>query len=250
MPSPKHKCATPGCNIMLARKEAIHCRKHVDHTPEWVEKVAAKTRGQKRTLEQRAKISAACSGPGELNRVCPVCNKSFSVDKPSQKNRSCSRACGYKQRRGDGAKNWNPEMPIIICKVCGKKFRANTTTQKRFFCSYTCRNIWMLTHQKNTNTNIEQTMQNALDAHGIKYLKQQNLCNTTIADFYIPSTNAAIYCDGDYWHSLPGKKEHDAKKTQILIEHGFIVQRFLGSKILSNIESCIHEIKHPYISHT
>ena len=244
MPSPRHPCATVGCKTMLARKEAVHCKKHVVHTPEWVENVAKKIRGQKRTPEQREKIRIARTGNGDINRTCPVCNKQFKVSKPSSKTRFCSRTCGYKQRRGASAKNWNPDIPIYTCRVCGNEFRGNAVTVKRFCCSYTCNNIWKLTHQRNKGTNIENIMKDALESHGINYLEQQNLCNTTVVDFFIPTLNTAIFCDGDYWHSLPGKKEHDMKKTKVLIEKGYRVKRFLGSQILRDVEECIKEIKH------
>jgi endogenous inhibitor of DNA gyrase (YacG/DUF329 family) len=177
---------------MVARKEAVHCRNHVTHTPEWIEKIASKNRGRTLSLDVRRKISSARTGKGDIIRTCPLCNKTFSVLKPSSKVRFCSRQCGYIQRRGDKAPVWRKDMPIVSCRVCGKSVRSPAITVKRYTCSYTCKAIWQLTHQKNTGTDIEVLMEKALKFFGYQYKPQYNLCNVTVADFYLSSAMVII----------------------------------------------------------
>lgn len=135
-------------------------------------------------------------------------------------------------------------MPHYTCRVCGKEIRSHARKAVRMTCSYTCKAIWQLTHQTNKGTNIERITQAAISARGWEYQEQAPLCNATVADFLLPQTNTVIFCDGDYWHSLPGKAEHDAKCTAILEASGYTVYRFLGSAILADIDACLDQVKH------
>lgn len=246
MPHKPHKCAFDGCTNMVARKEALHCRKHAIKTPEHVAKIAAANRGKKLSEETRRKISIARSTDRPMNRVCEHCKRPFTVEKPSQKHRFCSRSCGYAHRRGENAKGWRSDMPHTTCRVCGKEFRlpAKTTQGKRFCCSYTCKNVWQKTHQPNKATNIERIMEAAIKARGWRYVSQYGLCNIAVADFYLLDTCTAIFCDGDYWHSLPGKAERDQRQTEVLQTNGYTVFRFLGSAIMADVDACLDAIEH------
>jgi len=244
MPSPKHKCASPECDQLIT-KCATHCKKHRVVTPEHQAKICESLRGRKLSHETRQKISVARTGEGTTERTCEHCGKQFSTTKPSSKIRFCSRSCGYAQRKGDNAQNWIDDMPHYTCRVCGKEVRSHSKNVIRHTCSFTCKAIWQLTHQKNKSTNIERVTESALIDRGWKYISQFAMCNIAVVDFFLPEANTAIFCDGDYWHSLPGKPEHDAKQTSILESNGYKVFRFLGSQILSDINSCLNQIKHP-----
>lgn len=244
MPHKPHPCAFPGCDKLVARKEAIHCRKHAIKTPEHIAKIAAANRGKKLTTETRRRISMSRTGPGETNRTCEHCGGIFTVEKPSRPRRFCSRACGYANRQGDRAPNWRDDMPILNCRLCGRQFRVSAIGVRRFTCSARCKAIWQKKHQPTKQTNIEQIMEAALIDRGWHYVPQHPLCGVTIADFYLPEMNTAIFCDGDYWHSLPGKPERDQRQTKILEENGYIVHRFSGTAILADIDQCLSAIKH------
>ena len=82
-----------------------------------------------------------------MEKLCPVCNKSFRV-KPSQYNKrsTCSRECMaklYKQRlRGEANPHWRGGDIDKICKYCGKGYsvpRRDEATSK--YCSYLCRDL-------------------------------------------------------------------------------------------------------------
>jgi very-short-patch-repair endonuclease len=231
----------------MVNKKALHCRRHAIKTPEHIAKIAAVNRGRKRTPEQRQRLSAAKRGAGSLDRTCEYCGQQFTVQKPSAKQRFCSKACGYANRKGSNATNWLEDMPHMTCRVCGKNFRlpSKTIKGKRYTCSYTCKNVWQKTHQKNKATNIEQVTEKALKERGWCYESQVGLCNIVVVDFYLPNSKIAIFCDGDYWHSLPGKAKRDQRQTEILNQSGYTVYRFLGSEILADIDRCLAQIKHP-----
>lgn len=252
MPPKPHPCAHPGCTAMLPRKESIHCHKHHIKTPEHVAKITAANRGRKISTETRRKISIARSGPGSMLRACEYCKKPFRATKPSSKVRFCSRTCGYANRQSERAVNWRSDMPTTTCRICGKVFRlpAATINGKRFACSYTCKNVWQKTHQPNKATNIERIMEAAIKARGWRYAPQYGLCHVAVADFYLLDTCTAIFCDGDYWHGLPGKAERDQRQTAILTDAGYTVHRFSGSAIVADVDACLATIKHSSLAYT
>lgn len=250
MPSPPHLCAHPNCQTMVKRKEAKHCRSHRIFSPEYRKNLSKALKGRQISVAHRKKISEAKFGTGEnpkpLNRICEYCDKEFTVKKPSSKVRFCSRSCGYSNRQGPRAHNWQNDMPVIECRTCGTKFRLRSATMKdvRFTCSYTCKNVWQRKHQKTINTDIEQIVEKALKKRGWPYRRQVGLCNITTVDFYLPHINAVIYCDGDYWHSKPEKKVRDKRQALVLQEAGYIVYRFWGSAIHADVDTCLSQIKH------
>ena len=246
MPSPKQLCGAAGCTALIT-KGALHCRRHTVKTPEHQAKIAAALRGRSPTPQQRLRMSLAKRGPGELERVCVECGARFSVAKPSRQQRFCSQACGYRHRRAEGAPNWRPDMPLKTCRVCGRSFRlaAATIGDRRFTCSHTCKNVWQKSHQPNRATDIERVVSGALDELGWSYVSQAALCAVAVADFYLPDLRAAVFCDGDYWHDLPGKRERDARQTAILRAAGYAVYRFKGSDILADVGACLAAIRHP-----
>lgn len=239
MPSPKHPCAFPGCTKMVARKEATNCRKHVPRTREWIEKQANSVRGRKRSEEVKAKLRAIHTGPGNINRTCEHCCEKFTTKKPSSKQRFCSSSCGYANRSGEKASNWNNNISIITCSICGEQFRPTNSTTSRYTCSDRCRGIRTKKNQKNKNTNIEVIMRNALICNNISFIEQYIVPKVGIPDFFIPKNNVIVFCDGDYWHSIPSRIEKDTKQTHTLEKMGYLVFRFLGSEIISNLDLCI-----------
>lgn len=242
MPSPPHPCAHPGCTTLVQRKHARHCKKHVPKTPEWNAKNAAAQKGRKLSPEVRQKLSVARGGKASYS--CESCGKMF-YSKPHRRaqgdGRFCSSSCSYADRVGSNHASWRADMPSATCRVCGKTFRLRAVTLKgkRLTCSYQCKNIWQKTHQKTKATDIERLMATALTARGWSYQFQVGLCNICTADFYVPHLNAVIFCDGDYWHSLPDHIERDQRQTAILTRAGYRVFRFKGSEIHADVNACL-----------
>lgn len=242
---------------MLSRKEAVHCRKHVVKTDEHLKKIRDALKGRIISEDHRKKISEKRRNMAKhprrpLTRVCEYCNQTFTVTKETSKTRFCSRECGYDQRRGERAKNWMPDRPTITCVICQTSIQLPSRSLKltRKTCSYTCKNILQRKNQRTKSTDIELAMQAALDRHGIEYVAQYGIARIATVDFYLPSINSIIFCDGDYWHSLPIHIERDIRQTKLLTELGYTVHRFLGSEILRNVDLCVQRVQEESSSNT
>lgn len=240
MPSPKHPCAHPGCGVLLSRKESVHCRNH-NQIPWTLERraiVRAANLGRTVSIETREKLrNSRISGPGE--KACEFCNKPFRVRKPSRGTRFCSRECGFKNRRGDRAPRFLPDMPMVACRQCGKSFRQTAKTQTRIFCSFSCKGIWQKARQPNKGTRIERVVRDSLLRRGLMFVEQAPLENVAVVDFFIPAFHVVLFCDGDYWHRLPGRPERDALQTRRLRSAGFTVFRFWEKEILRDVDACL-----------
>ena len=72
-----------------------------------------------------------------------------------------------------------------------------------------------------TNTSIELKVKQQLKEYGIEFLHPWNLEPYYQCDFYVPSLNLIIECDGDYWHSLEKKKIADKRKNAYAKNQGY-----------------------------
>lgn len=97
---------------------------------------------------------------------------------------------------------------------------------------------WNIQHpnRKYSNTGIELKMKELLNALEIHYIHQYPIKNTALVDFYIPSKNLIIECDGCYWHGCPGHfperhTDKDEIKTEKLESLGYKVIRFWEHEI-------------------
>lgn len=240
MPSKPHPCAHDGCDALVSPR-ATYCKRHRIITPEHRSKLSSSLKGRVFSDDHRQRLSQSSidrSPNPPVEASCARCGKAFKV-RASLKQRFCSRACGFAHKSGERSPMWNPDIPMVSCEICGKQFRKPATTVERYTCSRTCRNIRMLKRQKTNSTNIERIMEAALIRHGIAFESQVPLCAVTIADFYIPATKTAIFCDGDYWHSRPEHVARDGRQTATLEAAGYTVHRFLGSAIMSDVDSCL-----------
>lgn len=85
-------------------------------------------------------------------------------------------------------------------------------------------------------SSIELIMEGWLQESDIMF-EQQHRINFegktwTYVDFYIPKANVCLYCDGDYWHSLPEVQERDIEQNRVLASMGYSVVRMSESEIL------------------
>jgi very-short-patch-repair endonuclease len=90
-------------------------------------------------------------------------------------------------------------------------------------------------NQKGYMSSIERKVKDILDELNIEYEPQYPI-NGFFPDFAIPSKNIIIECDGDYWHNLPGAKEEDLVRQEILESLGWKFIRFTETEINKNIE--------------
>lgn len=79
-------------------------------------------------------------------------------------------------------------------------------------------------HRRRGRTSIERTTAELLSALGITFEPQYRI-GRFVVDFYVPTSNLVIECDGTYWHSRPGDAERDARRDAWLSQHGYRVCR-------------------------
>lgn len=84
--------------------------------------------------------------------------------------------------------------------------------------------------RKRGDTKIEICMEKYLNEIGIDNIKKHKIDNFEI-DFFIPSVNLTIECDGEYWHDYPNHTEKDIERDYYLMRKGLFGLRFWGKEI-------------------
>lgn len=142
----------------------------------------------------------------------------------------------------------NDRTADCTCVVCGKSFKALVGTVKYntpkhgHCCSSRCVGINAAKHTPRQRTSIERAIENALQRYAISYQTQVPLCGVTLADFYLPDHGIVIFCDGEYWHSLPKRQQGDKRQDQVLQANGFTVYRFTEHDIKQSPDACINRL--------
>jgi very-short-patch-repair endonuclease len=78
------------------------------------------------------------------------------------------------------------------------------------------------------DTKIEIKVREFLEELKIEYFQHKYISEITHSyqcDFFIPSMNLVIECDGNYWHKYPTGRDIDHIRTKELLEKGFKVLR-------------------------
>ncbi len=179
-------------------------------------------------------------------RICKKCGKVSKLQYIPHEDIWCLNCSNkYIIRGAAGLKGclspvWKGGKTKRICKNCKNIFfrylpKSPQDRNYGIFCSQVCRNIWNNKYiVKKKDTLIEQLIEKELRILNIRFDKQYPIKNITLADFYIPEQRIVIYCDGDYWHSLPNVKMRDSKTNKLLINSGFRVIRLKEKDIEQN----------------
>ena len=100
-----------------------------------------------------------------------------------------------------------------------------------------------MTPLREWETNIETLMRDGLETAGLEAVPQFP-AGSFIIDFAIlEPVRIAIECDGEAWHSSPAQRRRDGWKTHCLKRRGWIVVRFSGSEIESNVADCVARVQ-------
>jgi len=81
------------------------------------------------------------------------------------------------------------------------------------------------------DTSIERKFEIFLKEKSINYIHPFNLGNRFQCDFYLPSLNLIVECDGTYWHSRPDMKKRDKAKDAYAKKCGFNMLRLAEKQI-------------------
>jgi very-short-patch-repair endonuclease len=182
-----------------------------------------------------------------MTKNCQHCGIIFTFPPSHSYRKYCSVSCAHKyvalNMSGDKSPKWRRiEKNCIHCKTrfTAKGDRVDKGQGK--FCSLKCWGLWSWSNMPQRRTDIEIAMTAILKLIGIEYEKEKNLNDIAIVDFFIPSKNLAIQCDGEYWHTLKKKIEKDNWQDFELKKAGFKVIRFWGNQIKKYPDVCREKI--------
>lgn len=204
-----------------------------------------------RTDETRRKLSQSLKGRLAWNKkqpvvkVCETCGSRFEVQ-PHRKDRArfCSIACRHKHLKTITGQE-HPLFSSIkqTCEWCGESFFAKPAkieVGEGRFCSRNCVGAYVTALQGGRRSSLEVTVEKVLVALGMEFETQKQI-GPWVVDFYLPSKNLVIECDGAYWHSLPEVVERDERKNLYLQQHGYTVIRLLEEQIRENALGVVSE---------
>jgi len=149
------------------------------------------------------------------------------------------------RQKGNENPNWKGGKKIFYCMNCKKKIEDYDSQRKNKtqFCSNKCKGIYYTSYTQKSNMKIELLIGEELNKRKINNIPQKGLFDIAVADFFLPESNIAIFCDGDYWHRLPGRQENDKIRTRKLEYKGIKVFRFWEKDIINSPKLCMDEIK-------
>jgi very-short-patch-repair endonuclease len=94
----------------------------------------------------------------------------------------------------------------------------------------------------NGPTSLEAPVISFLKENNINFIFQYKVDDRWLCDFYVPSINLIIECDGEYWHNLDKVKIKDKVKNAYLKQKGYDLLRILEVDIKNdNYKSILKE---------
>lgn len=183
-------------------------------SPEAVEKGAAARRGRKALPQTRAALARAARGPRseETRRKMSQARKAMLSD---------------------------PDKMRALVENA-RAIMARLTPEKRKAISDKGRLANMEKMRLRTPTSIEMAVAKILSDFGVCY-EQQVIFQWYVADIYLPDYHTIIECDGDYWHSTPKAKSHDAKRDKWFAKHNIQTIRLKECDIRADVEKCVSQ---------
>ena len=184
-----------------------------------------------------------------ITNICERCGSNYRV-RPSvaRVQRYCSQQCSGASigatRTGKNNPRWKPKI-TIRCAYCDVPFEIYPSRLGR--SKYCCKEHRILGNlkrlSKNPRTNIEISMADALTEAKLEYTQQALMFNKFLVDFKLTDHPIVVQCDGLYWHDRPPTKKRDRGQDAYMAKAGYVVLRFSDAQILSNVASCISQIK-------
>jgi very-short-patch-repair endonuclease len=89
---------------------------------------------------------------------------------------------------------------------------------------------------------IEEMVYGELERRGVTFTKQAVIDGLYVADALLLGPRVVIECDGEYYHSLPGRREHDRQRQRYLESRGYKVFRFPEAAIRADVRGCVQRV--------
>ena len=97
--------------------------------------------------------------------------------------------------------------------------------------------------RKTTLTRPHRILIRIIDSLNITWIDEKRFGRYSI-DVFLPDYNAAIECDGIFYHSLPGVPEKDKRRDKELLEkYGVVTLRFTDEEINTNKKYVLKKLK-------
>ena len=93
--------------------------------------------------------------------------------------------------------------------------------------------------KKRGPSDIERLFMDGLDKRHVSYAFQFPIDSKYLCDFYLPSRNLLVECDGAHWHNTPQAIARDGTKDAYLINRGYSVLRFTENQIKADLDGCL-----------
>jgi len=177
------------------------------------------------SLAKRAKYcspdcwySAGINGKSKpkIECKCEVCSKVIALPPSRRAARFCSQPCMIVWRSQHVAQK-RRKRTERECEFCGMRFEVHTCAIKEGrgrFCSRTCLGSYTAAHQEKVSK-AETAFLDALERMGLVVFRNERV-GRWCPDGIVPLYKTVIEFDGEYWHSLPGIAEKDARKDREL----------------------------------
>jgi very-short-patch-repair endonuclease len=191
--------------------------------------------------------SVGCSSNAlqkRITKACEICGREMFLNLTQAKTK---KYCSFRCRNIAIARAKPITSVKVVCVVCGKEFLAYPCQIKkgRKFCSHHCL-MACLNQGSRKPTSIEIAIEDVLTKTTIPHQKQVRINHVGIADFVL-FEGLIVECDGDYWHSRPGKKNKDFNRDFVAFFQGFYTVRLPEHKIRKDPDRCINEALEKYI---
>jgi len=192
------------------------------HSGEHNRKISETLKGHKHTEESKRKMSEMRKGKpsGALGKHWFGKKRSEETKRKMSKARKGKRGHWFGKKRSEETKRRMREAK----KNHKPKFHTEKTKQK-------IREARLKQKLPTIDTSIEIKTKEWLDRKGINYIHPFNLGDKFQCDFYIPTLNLIVECDGTYWHSRPDMKKRDKAKDAYAKKCGFNIIRLTEEQI-------------------
>lgn len=174
---------------------------------------------RKKTFEIRQKISNSLKG-----KPSGAKGKHWKLSDETKRRMS---ETAKKQMRERGKWNWGLHNK-------GEKRNCGINHKPKFHTEETKNKIRIARLKQilpTIDTSIERKFKEWLESKKINYIHSFNLGNRFQCDFYLPSMNLIVECDGTYWHNREDMKKRDKAKDAYAKKCGFNLIRLSEEQI-------------------
>ncbi|MDR2300917.1 MAG: very short patch repair endonuclease [Deltaproteobacteria bacterium] len=122
---------------------------------------------------------------------------------------------------------------------------------------------FIMSHIRSKNTSLERRFKAELDRRGLKKYTENDQDVFGKPDFTFKKPKIAVFCDSEFWHGYEWETEkyriktnsdfwyakiernrtRDVTVTDRLLADGWIVLRFWGKQIQTNVAACVDELE-------